>query len=92
MKTSLVEDTSVAKFDADLLKALPSGVPNIGVVSPIRLGIENEYGQIYRIVETGDVLSNKKLIDHLRQLGFFIEPGVPENEHSFWAVVKGPYR
>ncbi|WP_194727281.1 hypothetical protein [Noviherbaspirillum malthae] len=90
MKTFLVEEVSVAGFDTDLLKALPQGLPYIGVESPMRIAVKNEYGAIYRIIETGDVVSNKKLLDDVRQMGFFVESNVPENEHSFWAIVKGP--
>ncbi|WP_089397355.1 hypothetical protein [Noviherbaspirillum humi] len=87
MKTTLLEGKFVPRFDHDLLQQL-AAVPVAPVSEAVKIGVENEYGQIYRIIETADLLANKELLSKLRQSGYFVVPLNPIDEYSVLAIVK----
>lgn len=88
MKTSLIEDKKVSKFDKRLLKVLPSHIFSAGVHDSIIIGVENERGEIYRIIETDDSDANGKLVDELQSRGYVVDVLESANEHGLRAVVK----
>lgn len=72
MKTYLVEGKGPSGFDESLLKVFPhpETLSQTDEQHSMRIGVEDEHGAIYRIIEVGDVVAKKKLIDALRQHNF----------------------
>ncbi|WP_143131294.1 hypothetical protein [Noviherbaspirillum humi] len=71
MKTFLVEGKQLPDFDERLVSGLLSdsaGYPGTGLL--LRIGIENDQGEIYRIIEIENRIEKQKLSAVLSSLGF----------------------
>jgi len=88
MKTSLIDGTRVPHFDKDLLPELPSGIPSVGVIDPILLGVENDEGEIYRLIETADDAMNTHLIHTLQRCGYDVDVIITETSHSLQGIIR----
>jgi hypothetical protein len=90
MNTYLVSGSKRSRFDKELLEDLPSPdeLPKAGVDMAMRIGVENEFGEIYRIIEIENVIAKKHLLDRLAQAGFWIDPLAPSTPNSLHDIVK----
>ncbi|SNS93080.1 hypothetical protein SAMN06265795_109116 [Noviherbaspirillum humi] len=83
MKTTLLEGKLVPRFGLGLLKQHAAPMSEV-----VKIGVENEYGQIYRIIEASDLLAKRDLLDKLRNSGYFVVPLIPVDNYSVLAIVK----
>jgi hypothetical protein len=89
METSLVENKSVFAFDNVLANAIGFiNAPPLSGHSLLRLGIENESGEIYRIIGVKDLLTFMHLIKRFEDLQCTVETLHGENRSDLRAVVK----
>lgn len=91
MRTYLIEGVQTAQFDEDLLVEIsllerqePRDDSNKG--SPI--AVENEEGDLYRIVEIANLIARKNFIDRLGKAGFWFDPLSPSAPNSFHGIIK----
>ncbi|SNS50433.1 hypothetical protein SAMN06265795_103114 [Noviherbaspirillum humi] len=87
MKTALLDGKFVSGFDRELMQHL-AHLPAAPLSETVKVGIENEFGQIYRIIETGNLLANEEALAKLRAHGFFVVPLDPVDDYSVLAIVK----
>lgn len=92
MSTILVSGKRPLRHDESLIAALGSlaQAQRLPAQCPIAFGIENEEGEIYRIVGVGDVRSYVDAIDRLRELGYRVESLEFECAGDLHAAVKPP--
>jgi hypothetical protein len=91
--TTLIEGKQPAEFDAILLNTadLISDTPERVWSESLLIGIQNEYGDIYRAIGVTGLANFVHLLEHLRGLGCTQEePGSYETEHGFDALVRPP--
>jgi hypothetical protein len=93
MKTMLVLRKQIAEFDKDLLQTL--NVPEVGTVIDdkedlIRIGVQNEEGEIYRIIGADDVIDFTRIIRRLNADHWPIDNLAPDTKLSLRAIVHPP--
>ncbi|WP_334186537.1 hypothetical protein [Noviherbaspirillum sp.] len=90
MNTYLVSGSKRSSFDEKLLADLPSPdeIPKAGADIAMRVGVENEFGEIYRIIEIDNVIAKKHLLDRLTHAGFWIDPLAPSTPDSLHDIIK----
>ena len=93
MITTLIEGKQPAEFDAILLNTadLISDTPERVWSESLLIGIQNEYGDIYRAIGVTGLTNYFHLLEHLHGLGCtHKEPDASETEHGFDALVRPP--
>src|SRR4051812_35187909 len=93
MKTMLIQGKQIAAFDKDLLHTL--NVSQIGTVIEdnedlVRIGVQNEEGEIYRIIGANDVVDFARIIAKLKSGNWPIDNLAPDTKLSFHAIVHPP--
>jgi hypothetical protein len=89
METSLVENREVFALDEVLGTAIGFiNAPPLSGQSLLRLGIENESGEIYRIIGVKDLLTLMHLIKRFSDLRCTVETLQGKNRSDLRAVVK----
>ena len=93
MKTMLIRGKQIAAFDKDLLQTL--NVPEAGTVIDdnedlVRIGVQNEEGEVYRIVGADDVVDFARIIRQLNADHWPIDNLAPDTKLSFHAIVHPP--
>ena len=93
MKTMLIQDKQTAAFDKALLQTL--NVSEVGTVISdnedlVRIGVQNEEGEIYRIIGADDVLDFARIIRELNADHWPIDNLAPDTKLSFHAIVHPP--
>jgi hypothetical protein len=93
MKTMLINSKRTPVFDTDLLQALK--ISELGTVidendNLVRIGVQNEEGEVYRIIGADDVLEFAHIIRELEANHWPIENRAPDTMKSFHAVVHPP--
>ncbi|SNT31347.1 hypothetical protein SAMN06265795_12441 [Noviherbaspirillum humi] len=73
--------------DQDLMLQL-AHLPAAPVAETIKVDIENEYGRIYRILQTADLLANKALLNTLLHSRYVVVPFNPDDDYSVIAIVR----
>lgn len=91
MKTYLIQGAQIAQFDKALLaeisfleKQAPQGNINKGW----RIAVENEEGDLYRIVEVDDLAEKKEFQERLIKASFWLDPLAPSAPKSFHGIIK----
>src|SRR5689334_15564719 len=89
METSLVEKKSVFALDNVLDITIGfAGAPPLSGQSMLRLGIENESGEIYRIIGVKDLLAFMHLIKQFGDLQCTVTTLKGKNRNDLRAVVR----
>jgi hypothetical protein len=93
MKTMLIHGKQIPAFDKDLLQTLT--VSEVGAVIDenedlVRIGVQNEEGEVYRIIGADDVLDFTRIIKELRADHWPIDNLAPDTKLSFHAIVHPP--
>jgi hypothetical protein len=93
MKTMLIQGKQTAAFDNDLLRTL--NVSEVGTVindneDLVRIGVQNEKGEIYRIIGADDPLDFTRIIRELNVDHWPIDNLAPNTKLGFHAIVHPP--
>jgi hypothetical protein len=93
MKTMLIQGKQIAAFDKGLLQTL--NVSEVGTVIKdnedlVRIGVQNEEGEIYRIIGADDVLDFARIIKELKADHWSMDNLAPDTKLSFHAIVHPP--
>ncbi len=91
METILLKGKAIPKFDHALMAFL--GVPEVEAItdgSIRQFGIENNDGEIYRIIGAESEQVNNALIGRLRNLHYRIEPSRESGYARFRAIARIP--
>jgi len=93
MKTMLIQGKQVPRFDEDLLQT--RNVLQVGTMIDdkedlVRIGVQNEEGEIYRIIDADDVIDFTRIIRQLNADHWPIENLAPDTKLSFHAIVRPP--
>jgi hypothetical protein len=93
MKTMLIKDKRTPDFDKDLLGTLNTS--ELGTVIDdeedlIRIGVQNEKGEIYRIIGADDIIDFTSIIQKLQANHWPIDNLAPASRQSFHAIVQPP--
>jgi hypothetical protein len=93
MKTMLIQGKQIAAFDKDLLQTL--NVSQVDTVIEdnedlVRIGVQNEEGEIYRIIGANDVIDFVRIIAKLKAHNWPIDNLAPDTKLSFHAIVHPP--
>jgi hypothetical protein len=93
MKTMLIQGKQIAASDKDLLQTL--NVSEVGTVindneDLVRIGVQNEEGEIYRIIGADDTLDFTRIIKELKADHWPIDNLAPDTKLSFHAIVHPP--
>ncbi|WP_334189729.1 hypothetical protein [Noviherbaspirillum sp.] len=89
----LLEGKSAPRFDNDLLKALAVSEPGAAIDDSknlIRIGVQNEEGDIYCIIGDDDVVECAQFILNLRADHWSVENRDPVTRLNFYAVIHPP--
>jgi len=93
MKTMLIQGKQVAAFDKDLLQTLnvsEAGSMIEGNEDLARIGVQNEKGEVYRIIGADDVVDFTRIIRKLKADNWPIDNLAPDTKLSFHAIVHPP--
>lgn len=93
MKTMLIQGKQAPAFDKDLLHTL--NVPEGGAVMDdnddlLRIGVQNEEGEIYRIIGAEDVIDFTAIVKELNADHWPIENLAPDTRRGLHAIVHPP--
>jgi len=89
METSLIENKSVSEFDEVLSIAIGYlNAPPLSGRPLLRLGIENEEGEIYRIVAVKDLLTFMYILKRFGDLRCTVETLQGKSHRDLRAIVK----
>ena len=93
MKTMLIQGRQTAAFDKDLLQTLNGS--EVGTVindneDLVRIGVQNEEGEIYRIIGADDPLDFTRIIRELKADHWPIDNLAPNTKLGFHAIVHPP--
>jgi hypothetical protein len=93
MKTMLIQGKQIAASDKDLLQTL--NVSEVGTVIKdnedlVWIGVQNEEGEIYRIIGADDVLDFARIVNELKADHWPMDNLAPDAKLSFHAIVHPP--
>lgn len=91
MNSSLVPGTAISVYDDSLQVAIgfDDTVPII-YRSAFLIGIENEFGQVYRLVGIEDLKALFDVLNRLRRLNYVVDNMQAETVGDLTAIVKVP--
>ena len=93
MNTTLIEEKTLADYDAIVLNAMNLIPSTPAPVSAERLlvGVKNEHGDVYRVIKISGLANFLAFIGKLRDLGFTDELAEAYGDkEGFDAVIAGP--
>jgi hypothetical protein len=93
MKTILIEGKRTPAFDNDLLLIIKTSGSEMTIDDNddlIRIGVQNEKGEIYRIIDADDVLEFTRIIKLLQANRWPLENLAPASKKSFHVIVQPP--
>lgn len=91
MNSSLLDGTEVSIYDDSLRVAIGfDGTLPVNFHSPFLVGIENELGQIYRLVGVDDLKTLLEMLNRLNRLNYVVENMQAESVGDITAIIKVP--
>jgi hypothetical protein len=90
MKTAVIPGLKLSQTDTQLsqILALPSAPDDPSYDGTVWFGVENEDGEIYRVVGAPNIVAFANTMRQLRREGFWVEPLEPQVVGDLFAVVK----
>jgi hypothetical protein len=75
MHSNLVPHAKMPLWDDALMRVLSQASAPTGPTTGVVIGVEDDAGDIYRLVHTSGVYETVRLFESARDLGFTINPG-----------------
>jgi hypothetical protein len=88
MESTLVACAKMPAWDDALMRALSQASAPTGPTNGVVIGVEDDAGDIYRLVRTSGVYETVRLFESARQLGFSITAGRSDRGTSAHRVLR----